>query len=113
MKSKAESSWFQKFSRQAIIFVLISFIAISKAIPAPAPALAPPQKIAKREKSADLDDLKDGEEEGDLKGAESAYYGYYGGYPWGYASPYYSSVYHASPYYSHAYRPYSYWWWNS
>lgn len=91
--------------------MLISFIAISSVIPAPFPVPAPLPKNAKLAAPENVEKLKDGEEEGDLKGSESAYHGYYGGYPWGgYPSVYYSSVYHASPYYSYAYSPYSYWW---
>lgn len=84
---------------------------MTTAVPAPFPGPTPIPENLKPQSSQNPDDLKDGEEDKDLKGSESAYYGYYGGYPWGsYPSYYYSSVHHASPYYAYAYRPYSYWW---
>lgn len=97
--------------------MLISIIALASAIPAPFPAPFPapvPAALPKNTKLAEPENVekpKDGEEEDDLKGSESVYHGYYGGYPWGgYPSVYYSSVYHSSPYYSYSYSPYSYWW---
>lgn len=76
------------FLLQTFLFVLISFIAITSAIPAP-------PKDVQSEASENVESLKDGEEEKDLKASESAYHGYYGGYPLGlggYPSYYYSSV---------------------
>lgn len=109
------------------MFVLVAFLANVSALPAPTPFPQPvafpqpapfaqpvaspfskPEKLKEGVSKNDAD-LQDGEEEKDLKGSESAYYGgYYGAYPGaylGYPSYFYSSVYRASPYY-----PYSYYW---
>ncbi|CRK96827.1 CLUMA_CG009981, isoform A [Clunio marinus] len=95
-----------------IFFVMFSIIAIVSALPAPAPL----PKEERVDANDDVELLKDSDgSDKDLKGSESAYYGYYSGYPYGgyssyYYPSYYSSVYHTSPYYSVSYRPYSYWW---
>lgn len=95
------------------MLVLVSLIVIASALPAPAPAPVAFSNDSKKQASETVEDLKEGEEEKDLKGSESVYHGYYGGYPLGYSYPsyYYSSVYQAAPYYSYAYRPYSSYWW--
>lgn len=92
---------------QTALLVIFSFIAIATSFPGPAPIPKDLNSLAPE--SSEKDDLTSGDEK-DLTGSESAYYGYYAGYPsypWsGHPSYYYSHVYHASPYY--AYRPY--WW---
>lgn len=94
-----------------VLLSLVSFFAIATAIPAPLPIPATLLKELKPKELENAEDLKEGDEEKDLKGSESVYHGYYGGYPIGaYPSYYYSNVYSAAPYYSYAYRPYSYWW---
>jgi hypothetical protein len=64
---------------QTILFVLLCFVAVSLAIPAPGPI---PKDFKRETPDKVEDDLKGGEEEKDLKGAESIYHGYYAGYPY-------------------------------
>lgn len=102
---------------QTIVFALIALVAAAAAAPGPKAAEPLPiAPVAPVKREALEDDLKEGDEEKDLKGAESAYhyspYGYpYGGYG-AYPSYYYSSVHHYPSYYPSVYRSVypSYWW---
>jgi hypothetical protein len=95
------------FSLQTLIFALICLFAVTYAIPAPPAAPRLLKRAAAPEEN--VDDLKDGEEEKDLKAEGSAYYGSYYGWP-GYSPySYYSRVYHGG-YWPYSYSPYSYWW---
>jgi hypothetical protein len=73
----------------AIVLVVLCFVALSFAIPAPMPEFSAPPRVVRDVKKAEkenLEDLKEGaDDEKDLKGAESVYHGgYYGGYPYYY-----------------------------